>query len=295
LRATGRQYSYYGTIPAFLLYSVLFVAPLVIGLYSSLTNWTMGSRTPTRFIGLGNFEFIFSDSELLHAIGDTFIYTIVVVIFKNLFGLTLAVILSTRLSKSMRVNNVFRTIFFVPAVISTVVLGVVFTRILHPLGLLNQFLSSIGLGFAAQSWLVNPRIVMISIAGVSVWQWTGYHMTIYLAGIQSIPQEYFEAALIDGAGAFVRLRRVTIPLLASSININLILALIGGLRGFSEVYVLTNGGPGTASQVLTTEVLSKFAQGRWGLGTALNTVLLVLVALICIPLLRQLRKQEIEE
>jgi raffinose/stachyose/melibiose transport system permease protein len=182
-----------------------------------------------------------------------------------------------------------------PVVISTIVLGVVFTRILHPLGLLNGCLKAIGLGFLAQNWLVDTRIVMLSIAAVSVWQWTGYHMAIYLAGIQGMTPDYLEAATIDGASALQRLRRVTIPLLAATININIILSFIGGLRGFSEVYVLTGGGPGHSSQVLTTEVLATFAGGRWGLGTALNTVLFLLVAVICIPLLRQMRRQEVEE
>jgi raffinose/stachyose/melibiose transport system permease protein len=163
------------------------------------------------------------------------------------------------------------------------------------LGLLNGCLKAIGLGFLAQNWLVDTRIVMLSIAAVSVWQWTGYHMAIYLAGIQGMTPDYLEAATIDGASALQRLRRVTIPLLAATININIILSFIGGLRGFSEVYVLTGGGPGHSSQVLTTEVLATFAGGRWGLGTALNTVLFLLVAVICIPLLRQMRRQEVEE
>ena len=294
MREGNRLYTYFWVAPALLLYVVLFALPLFIGFYSAMTNWTMG-REITSFIGLENFRHIFSDPELLNAVRNTFLYTVVVVVFKNLFGFVLAIILSTPLSRKMRLNNLFRTLFYMPVVISTIVLGVVFTRILHPLGLLNESLKSIGLGFLAQNWLINTRIVMLSIAAVSVWQWTGYHMVIYLAGIQGIAPDYLEAATIDGATTLQRLRKVTIPLLAATINMNVILSLIGGLRGFSEVYVLTNGGPGHASQVLTTEVLSKFAEGRWGLGTALNTVLFLLVAAICVPLLRQMRRQEVEE
>jgi raffinose/stachyose/melibiose transport system permease protein len=294
MREGNRLYTYFWIAPALLMYVVLFAIPLFIGFYSAMTNWTMG-REITSFVGLENFRYIFSDPELLSAVRNTFIYTAVVVVFKNLFGFVLAVVLSAPLSGKMRVNNLFRTLFYMPVVISTIVLGVVFTRILHPLGLLNEGLKSIGLGFLAQNWLINTRIVMLSIAAVSVWQWTGYHMVIYLAGIQAIAPDYLEAATIDGATTLQRLRKVTIPLLAATINVNVILSLIGGLRGFSEVYVLTNGGPGHASQVLTTEVLSKFAEGRWGLGTALNTVLFLLVAVICVPLLRQMRRQEVEE
>jgi raffinose/stachyose/melibiose transport system permease protein len=294
MREGNRLYTYFWVAPALVLYVVLLALPLFIGFYSAMTNWTMG-REITAFIGLENFRYIFSDPELRGAVRNTFLYTVVVVVFKNLFGFVLAVILSTPLSRKTRVNNLFRTLFYMPVVISTIVLGVVFTRILHPLGLLNDSLQAVGLGFLAQNWLINTRIVMLSIAGVSVWQWTGYHMVIYLAGIQGIAPDYLEAAMIDGATTLQRLRKVTIPLLAATINMNVILSLIGGLRGFSEVYVLTNGGPGHASQVLTTEVLSKFAEGRWGLGTALNAVLFLLVAVICIPLLGQMRRREVEE
>ena len=294
MREGDKLYTYSWVVPALLLYVALFALPLFVGFYSAMTNWTMG-REVTAFVGLENFRQILSDPELLNAVRNTFLYTVVVVVFKNLFGFILAIILSTPLSRKMRLNNLFRTLFYVPVVISTIVLGVVFTRILHPLGLLNDGLKALGLGFLAQNWLINTRIVMLSIAAVSVWQWTGYHMVIYLAGIQGIAPDYMEAATIDGATTLQRLRKVTIPLLAATITMNVILSLIGGLRGFSEVYVLTNGGPGHASQVLTTEVLSKFAEGRWGMGTALNAVLFLLVAVICIPLLRQMRRQEVEE
>ena len=130
---------------------------------------------------------------------------------------------------------------------------------------------------------------MLSIAGVSIWQWTGYHMVIYLAGLQGISKEYYEASLIDGANAFQRFRKIYLPLLAPSLNINFILSMIG------EPYALTGGGPGSASQVIALEVFEKFGRGEWGLGTALNVILMVFVILICIPLLLKMRKNEVEE
>ncbi len=293
MKETTRLYSYYWVLPALAIYVLLFILPMVIGLYSSMTDWTMGIDS-IHFVGLDNFRFIFNDAELLGSIGNTFIYTIVVVVFKNLIGFFLAVAVNVDMGKRVRVNNFFRTVFYLPAVVSTIVIGIVFTRILHPDGLLNGFLNAVGLSFLAKDWLIDTKIVMFTIAAVSIWQWSGYHMAIYLAGIQGIPKDYYEAAMIDGASSFQRLRNVTVPLLMPSININVILSLIGGLKGFSEVYALTNGGPGHSSQVLTTEVLAKFGEGRWGLGTALNTVLLILVAVICIPLLREMRRQEVE-
>jgi raffinose/stachyose/melibiose transport system permease protein len=293
MKKADKIYSIAWAVPALALYVILFVLPLVAGLYSSMTDWTMG-KDVIRFIGLDNFAFILNDPELLGSIGNTFIYTAIVVVFKNLLGFSLAVAVNIEIGSRVRVNDFFRTVFYLPAVLSTIVIGVVFIRILHPDGLLNNILNSIGLSSLAADWLVDTKIVMVSIAGVSVWQWVGYHMAIYLAGMQGISHDYYEAAMIDGASSAKRLAKITVPLLMPTITINVILSLIGGLKGFSEVYALTGGGPGHASQVLTTEVLSKFGEGRWGLGTALNTLLLVLVAMICIPLLWQMRRQEVE-
>lgn len=286
-----KLYSYKIVFPALILYSMIFVLPVIMGMYFALTDWR-ADGVAIHFIGLENFIKIFQDATLLHAILNTFIYTGIVVFFKNFLGLLLALAVNVKLKLGM--NHIFRAVFYLPAVISTIVIGIVFTRVLHPEGILNQVLHMVGLAALERSWLTDTKIVMAVISFVSVWQWAGYHMCIYLAGLQGISIDYYEAATIDGAGAFQKLRYITLPMLAPSININVIFSIIGGLKGFSEVYALTNGGPGNASQVITTQVLAKFGQGSWGLGTALNTLLLLIVALICIPLLRQMRKQEVE-
>lgn len=285
----NKFYKYYLLFPALFLYLVFFMIPAVAGIGYSFTDWSTFNNKIS-FIGLDNFREIFQNRELARSLVNTFKYAIVVVIFKNMLGLLLAIGVNTKI----RGRNFFRAVFYLPAIISTIAIGLVFTQVMHPEGMLNSFLGMIGLTGLKQSWLVNTDIVMFSIAAVSIWQWTGYHMTIYLAGIQGIDEAYYEAAKIDGASFFQELRYVTIPLLRSSININVIFSLIGGIKVFSEVYILTNGGPGTASQVLSTEVFKKFGEGAWGLGTALNTVLLIFVALICIPLLIYMRKQEVD-
>ena len=284
-----RMYSYWLVAPALILYCVFFVFPTLTGFYYSFTDWSPVKNTIT-FNGWENFRYIFRNEVTRLAIKNTLIYAAVVVIFKNLFGLLLALALNT----GLKTRNALRGIFYAPAIVSTIVIGLVFIPILHPNGLLNQTLTRIGLEALTRYWLADPAIVMLTIAAVSIWQWSGYHMAIYLAGLQGISNEYYEAAKIDGANAFQRLRHITIPLLAASININVILSLIGGIRVFSEVYALTNGGPGNASQVLSTYILVLFGEGRWGLGTAMNTVLFLLVALLSIPLLSRMRKYEVE-
>ena len=282
-------YQYRLVWPALFLYSVIFVIPAIIGIGYSFTDWSTFHNSVS-FVGLDNFVKIFQDRELSRSLVNTLKYAVVVVIFKNGLGLLLAIAVNTKLKG----RNIFRIIFYVPAVISTIAVGLIFTQILHPNGMLNHVLELVGLSFLQQRWLVDSKIIMYSIAAVSIWQWTGYHMTIYLAGIQGIDETFYEAARIDGATFLQELRYVMIPLLRSSININVIFSLIGGIKVFSEVFVLTNGGPGSASQVLATEVFKKFGEGNWGLGTALNTVLLIFVTIICVPLLVVMRKQEVE-
>lgn len=290
MRHTRHLYTYLLILPALLIFGIFFVVPSIYGIYYSLTDWTIG-KDAISFVGLENYKTIFQSSELKHAIYNTFVYAIIVVIGKNVNGLLLALAVNTK----MKLRGYFRVIFFLPCVISTIIIGLVFVPILHPNGILNEFLGHIGLQALQQGWLVDTRIVMISIAGVSIWQWSGYHMVVYLAGLQAIPASYYEAAKMDGASALQRFTNITFPMLAPAFNINMLLSLIGGLKVFSEPYALTNGGPGNASQVIALEVFSKFGRGQWGLGTALNVTLAVFVSIICIPVLYKMRKREVEE
>jgi len=162
-------------------------------------------------------------------------------------------------------------------------------------GSINRIFESVGLGFLAQNWLTNPHVVIWTVASIAIWQHAGFQMAIYLAGLQSISKDYYEAATIDGAGAWTSFRSITLPLLLPALNINLMLTLIGGLKVFSEVFVLTGGGPGNASQVVGTIILRSFGEGSWGLGTAVNTLLFAAVTVIAIPLLIFMRRKEVSE
>jgi raffinose/stachyose/melibiose transport system permease protein len=296
MRSADKKYPLFWLLPALLFYVVFFILPQFYGVYISMTNQTMGLDTDVvGFVWFDNYLAILDDTELLRAFGNTFYYAVIVVLFKNLLGLVLALAVATTLFRGKWVNNSFRSILYIPSVISTIVLSIVFTRILHPEGALNQLLRGLGLSSLALDWLTDAKVVMTSIAMVSIWQYAGYHMVIYLAGLQAIPRDYYESAMIDGANSWQRLRYITLPMLASSISINLILSLLGGIKVFSEVYALTNGGPGTSSQVITTEILMKFSDGRWALGTAMNMVLLLVVSVLSIPLLKRLRTREVEE
>ncbi len=286
----NKIYSYKILIPALCIYVIFFILPTITGFFYSFTDWTP-SKDKITFIGLENFKYIFKDDVILLALKNTLIFTLVNVVVKNVGGLLLAVALNSKI----RMKNFFRAVFYTPAILSAVVVSLIFIPVFNPdAGLLNSFLRAIGLESLTQYWLSNIKIALYTVCAVSIWQWTGFQMTIYLAGLQTIPVDYYEAATIDGAGPVKKFFYVTIPLLAPSININVMLCLIGGLKVFGEVYALTGGGPGNATAVLQTQILSMFGEGRWGLGTALNILLFIGVSLIAVPLLLKMRKQEVE-
>ncbi|MGO4110172.1 carbohydrate ABC transporter permease [Paenibacillus sp. YAF4_2] len=284
------MYGYYLLWPALLIYTVFFVLPAIIGLYYSFTDWRL-DRIGITFIGLDNFNKIFTDDTLILALKNTFIFAIATVVGKNVIGLVLAIALNMRLKS----RNFLRAIFYSPSILSVLVISIVFTPMLRTEGMVNKFFDAIGLHFLSQAWLTDPHLVIWTVALVSIWQHAGFQMAIYLAGLQSISKEYYEAATIDGAGAWRSFTNITVPLLLPAININLMLTLIGGLKVFSEVFVLTSGGPGNSSQVIGTIILRAFGEGNWGLGTAINTLLFLIVSLIAIPLLVFMRRKEVTE
>lgn len=290
MKRAKNLYSYYMIYPALLIYSIFFVIPAIAGFYYSFTDWRL-DRLELQFIGWDNFKKIFSDKTLILALQNTAIFAIVTVVGKNVIGLLLAVGLNMRL----RTKNLLRAIFYSPSILSILVISILFTPMLRTEGTINNLLEALGLHSLSQAWLTNPSIVIWTIAIVSIWQSAGFQMAIYLAGLQSISQEYYEAATIDGASSWKSFFKITLPLLLPAININLMLTLIGGLKVFSEVYVMTGGGPGNASQVVGTIILRSFGEGNWGLGTAVNTLLFVVVTIIAIPLLIFMRRKEVTE
>lgn len=290
MKRSKSMYAYYLVWPALLIYSLFFVLPAIIGLFYSFTDWRLDRETVS-FIGWDNFANIFSDETLLLAMKNTLIFAVITVVGKNVLGIALAVALNMRLKS----RNLLRAIFYSPSILSVLVISIIFTPILRAEGMVNRALEALGLGALGQAWLTDPAIVILTIAAVSIWQHTGFQMAIYLAGLQSISKEYYEAAKIDGAGSWKSFMTITLPLLLPAININLMLTLIGGLKVFSEVYVLTGGGPGNASQVVGTIILRAFGEGNWGLGTAVNTLLFLIVTLIAIPLLIFMRRKEVSE
>jgi raffinose/stachyose/melibiose transport system permease protein len=176
-----------------------------------------------------------------------------------------------------------------------IVVGIIFKSILHPsTGVLNEFLRAVGLDFMAQKWLTNPDLALYSVALVDTWKGVGFIMVILIAGIMVIPVEYYEAAQIDGANRWDELWNVTLPLLRPTLTVTTVLNLLYGLKVFDIVWVLTNGGPGYATETVYTVVFKEFSKGRYGVSTALSTLLFVIMSTCGYWLIKMMHSNELE-
>jgi raffinose/stachyose/melibiose transport system permease protein len=261
-------------LPAMLLFAFVVLVPSARGVYYALTDWD-GLDPSFSFVGLANFVEIFSDPIAAQAIWHTLLIAVAVTVIQNGFGLLLALGVNTRIKS----RNVLRVFLFAPAVITPIVTAYLWRNLLGPDGAINSLLSTVGLASWRQDWLGDPDLALWSVVAVVVWQFGGYSMVIFLAGLQSIPQEVNEAAAIDGCGPVRRFWSVTRPLLAPAFTINLMLSVIGGIKLFDQVYALTGGGPGHATDTISTLIYKDgFTLGEFGYSIALAVVLTIIVA-----------------
>lgn len=285
-------YPWYFGAGALVLYSALFVLPSLVGIGYAFTNWSSYSDE-VDFVGFANFARVFSpDRDYLDYIWNTLWFTAATTIFKTVLALAFAVLLS----KGVKALNVHRAILYMPAILSVLIVGMVFSSILDPAnGLLNETLRDVGLGSLAQKWLTDAQLAMWSVIAVDVWRGVGYVMVILLVGILSISPTYYEAAQIDGANGWQQFRRITLPLLRPTLAVAIVLNVLYGLKVFDIVYVLTNGGPGHRTEVLYTAVFSEFSNGRYAVGTALSSVMLAVMVIAGVFMIRVLTRNEVQE
>jgi raffinose/stachyose/melibiose transport system permease protein len=287
------HYPFYFVLAALVLYIVFFIIPSLSGIAYAFTDWSSYSND-VNFVGLANFRQIFSPGEhYLSYISNTILFTVYTSVFKLVLGLGLALLLNEGVKRFV---HLYRTMIYLPAVLPTLVVALIFKSILNPAtGLLNTFLRGIGAGSLAKPWLVDPRIALMSVVWVDTWKGVGYIMVILLAGLQTIPREYYEAAEVDGANTWSRFRHVTLPLLMPAIVVVTVLNVLYGLRVFDIVYALTNGGPGYATEVLSTEIFKAFSQGQYGLGTAISSILFLILIVTGYFVIRLLERRPVEE
>ena len=288
-----KVYPGYFVLGALIIYLVFMVIPGLIGIGFSFTDWS-AYTDELNFVGWENFKTIFSPEEnYVKVISNTLVFTFVTTIIKNVFGLLLALLLT----KHMRLLNFHRGVMFMPSVLSTLIVGMVFTSILNPAeGLLNVTLRSIGLDALALPWLTSSQYAFGTVMAVDIWKGTGYIMTVLIAGLMSISPTYYEAADIDSANGFQKLRYITLPLLMPTLATTTVMNVIYGLKVFDMIYALTNGDPGKATtEVLYTEVFKRFGTGQYAVGTALSSVMFVFMVIIGIFMIRVMTKDEVVE
>jgi len=283
-----KLYPKYFVLPSILVFGIFFMIPLLASFILAFTSWNIKDVLNPKFNGIDNFTTLLQNQYFLLAFKNTIIFAVVTTFFIILIGLFLALMLDSKvLGKS-----VIRTVFYLPAVISLVVVGIMFSSLLRMDGLVNSFLEVIGLGSLAKDWLGNPKTALGTTIVAQIWKWSGFTMAIFLAGLQGIGKEYYEAAKIDGANARQMLSHITLPLLAPAFTVAITMNAIGGLKVFEQVYVMTNGGPGFSSQVLGTYIYKSFGEGLLGRSTAMGLLQFITVGLFSVVLNWLLRKRE---
>ena len=287
----AREPAIWFALPAIVVYLVVVIYPSLAGAVYAFTDWSGIGGAPN-WVGLDNFKRLFTDDQSFGALRNTVLLTIFIVIVQNAVGLALALGVHT-LIKS---KYALRAIFFAPAVIAPVVIAFLWKYLLNPdpdSGI-NALLGFVGLGFLQQDWLGDPSLALWSVGFTVVWQYAGYSMVIFLAGLQGVPRELEEAAALDGAGRWTRFRHVVLPLIAPAVTINLMLSTIGGLKLFDQVFAITQGGPGYSTETLSTLIYKQaFVFGSYGYSTAVALVLAILVAAVSLVQLKYLRSREV--
>ncbi|MDC7287826.1 sugar ABC transporter permease [Blautia schinkii] len=291
MRNTKKIYSLWFMVPALLLYLIFFIIPNSAGIGLAFTDWNVHYFDDFRFVGLENFRKLFSERVFWTAFTNTIFFSVVTVIGKCILGFVMALLVT----KGTKFNAYIRTITFLPVMISGIVVSIIFISIYNPdTGILNEFLRNIGLESLAKQWLVDSKYAMGAIAAMDIWQWTGFNMVIFLAGMQSIPSDYYEAAKIDGASKFQEIRYIMVPLLVQSFTVTFIFSIISGFKVFAQVYGTTNGGPADATQVMGTFLFKNFSDGYYGYSAAVGVVFLLMTTLVALIFLGILRKKEVE-
>lgn len=278
-------------VPALAVYAVVVLYPSIAGAVFAFTDWS-GLGGQRSFVGLENFRTLVDDERAIGSLRNTLLLTLAIVVVQNGIGLLLALGVHTHIKS----RGVLRAVFFAPVIVSPVMIAFLWKYLYNPApdAGLNAVLGAIGLGALRQDWLGDPSLALWSVAGMVIWQYAGFSMVVFLAGLESIPRELREAAMIDGAGAAQRLRHVTLPLLAPAITVNVILSTIGGLKLFDQVFAATNGGPGYATETLSTIIYKQaFVFGKFGYSTAVALVLALFVAAVSMAQLRYLRAREV--
>ncbi len=277
-RGFGHRYLPFA-YPAIVITGAVIVFPWVFTIYMSLFDWKIGQVQ--EFIGLANFVKLASDARFIEGIGHTLYFTVLAVVLPLIFGTAAALIFHERFP----LRGLFRAIFILPMMATPVAVALVWTMMFHPqLGVLNYLLSLVGL--PPQLWVYAPETVIPSLVMVEVWHWTPLVMLIVLGGLAASPTEPYDSAKIDGANGWQMFRHITLPLIMPFILVAAVIRTIDALKAFDTIYVISQGGPGTASETINIFLyLQAFSFYNIGYASAVTIVFFVLIVGLAMVLL----------
>ncbi len=287
-----RAFPYLMCLPAVILFTLFVILPFVEGCRVSFFKWD--GFSDMKWVGLKNYANVMHDDVFWLAMKNTFVYAILVTLMKNVIALALAYVLA----RKFPLRTLFRTGIYMPVTLSYVVIGALWTWIYNPtFGLLNALLKALGLEHLIVGWLSDSRVALYSVVAVDVWKWIGYHMVLYLAGLQAISQDLYEAAALDGANGWQKFVNITIPQLNSTIVVNVLMSLTGAFASnFDIVNILTGGGPMHATEVSLTYIMTTaFKYNSMGKANAMSMILFLLVFLFGFAQLRIMSREDAYE
>ena len=270
------KYFYVFILPAFVVYLLFSIVPFLYTFYYSFTDYTDMNPVNLSFVGLKNYIKVFNTPLMITAIKNSVLYAIMLTSLQTILALPLAVLLD----KKLKTRNLLRAVFFFPAVFSSLIIGYLWNFIMSSsdYGLINNLLHQLGLG--TFNFFTADR-ALFSVILTQAWQWTGWAMVIYLANLQSISPDLYEAADIDGAGGIKKFFYVTLPLMCPSVKIIVVTGLIGGMKVFDIIYSMTSGGPGNATETVMTVMMKKgISDGFYSTGSAFGVCFFAIVLVI---------------
>ena len=266
-------------IPALVILGIFVYFPLIKNIIYSFQSFTLSSVTK-EWVGLANYKQLFTDKTILACLKNNILYALISIIIQVGFGLVLAAVLEDVVFQ--RVAPFFRSVYFIPTVISMTVVCLLFKFVYNPqMGLLNSFLQAIGLDNLAKVWLGSKKTAMYAVIAVSQWQSTGYTTMLFIVAIQKIPHDLYEAAEVDGASKIERFFYITVPQVKQMFFVTMILTVVGAFTVFNEPYILTGGGPGTATMVLSLHMYQTgFIKQNMGYASAIAMLIFVITAVL---------------
>jgi raffinose/stachyose/melibiose transport system permease protein len=262
--------------PAVIVFLAMFMIPMVLAFVLSLTNWN-GYSLSFEFVGFDNYVHAFRNHRVFDAGAFTFVVALIGTLLCNAIGLALA----SLISGTGALNTMARTVFFYPYIISALIIGFLWSALLSPQGVVNNIL--VQLGMSPVPFLSDPQFAKATLIFTIVWSTFGFNMILYIAGLKSVPAEYYEAAVVDGATKWLQFRHITLPLLAPVITVNLVLTIVGLLKVYDIALALTDGGPAGSTQTVVYQILKdSFANAKLGFGSAQSVILLIVTAVIAL-------------